>query len=235
MAQHPDDPNLRWDGQRWIQWNGSLWVDASTGEAISGQPANIPSQPQVKKSHTGRSLILVVVILLVLLVGGGSLLLLTRAGRGSNEAATGGPSASTIVSTSCQGFTYPKSQSNDICVDYTNTLTLDGLTMAAIALAPTPNGSGGRSLCSTLTLTNNSGKPQDFNVASFRVQKPDGDIEVPSSVGTPDGLTSGTLAEGAIQKGNVCVNDKGALGQYVLIYYSSRSSDQRGIWLTTVR
>ena len=35
MAQRENDPNLHWDGQRWLRWDGSDWVEAEQADAQS--------------------------------------------------------------------------------------------------------------------------------------------------------------------------------------------------------
>ena len=33
MAEPTSDPNLHWDGTRWLRWDGQMWRDATTGQA----------------------------------------------------------------------------------------------------------------------------------------------------------------------------------------------------------
>ena len=56
------DPNVHWDGQRWLHWNGEEWVP---------DPSAPPPMP--KKSHTGAIIatIAVALVFVLLLVGGG--------------------------------------------------------------------------------------------------------------------------------------------------------------------
>ncbi|MEI8082743.1 MAG: hypothetical protein WCI74_12950 [Actinomycetes bacterium] len=93
MTDTPNDPNLHWDGQRWIRWNGSIWLDASTGAPAQADqpvqaddaalrqeqplafepppafepPAGTPP-PGGSKRHTG--LIIGVVVACLLILGG---------------------------------------------------------------------------------------------------------------------------------------------------------------------
>ncbi len=65
------DPNVHWDGQRWLRWNGEEWVP---------DPSAPPPTP--KKSHTGAIIatIAVALVFVLLLVGGGLWLVMSRDG-----------------------------------------------------------------------------------------------------------------------------------------------------------
>lgn len=48
--QVPNDPNMNWDGTRWLRWDGQQWVDAQTGVPVgAGTPAAAatPAEPAV--------------------------------------------------------------------------------------------------------------------------------------------------------------------------------------------
>lgn len=40
-----NDPNMAWDGTRWLRWDGSQWLDASTAVAPGQRPAVIAAGP----------------------------------------------------------------------------------------------------------------------------------------------------------------------------------------------
>ena len=43
MSSHNDDPNMHWDGTRWLRWDGSQWTDATTGTPVAGGDAGEPT------------------------------------------------------------------------------------------------------------------------------------------------------------------------------------------------
>ncbi|MGA9148202.1 MAG: Ltp family lipoprotein [Candidatus Nanopelagicales bacterium] len=48
-----NDPNLHWDGTRWLRWNGTEWVDASTAVAPATYAAPVdPSESHPETSVT---------------------------------------------------------------------------------------------------------------------------------------------------------------------------------------
>lgn len=110
--QVPNDPNLNWDGTRWLRWDGQQWVDAQTGAPVAVEPAHAyapvepavvqappvasPMAPQLKNpSNTGKVLLIVgggaVVFLVMVIV----IVVLLRSGQPTaNPSATSSPSAS---------------------------------------------------------------------------------------------------------------------------------------------
>jgi hypothetical protein len=44
VANDPNDPNLHWDGQRWLRWDGTAWTDATTGSRLDSQAVVEPIQ-----------------------------------------------------------------------------------------------------------------------------------------------------------------------------------------------
>lgn len=53
MTLERNDPNLHWDGQRWLRWNDSQWVDAGTGERVFEQAQAVePSSTQTLMIQT---------------------------------------------------------------------------------------------------------------------------------------------------------------------------------------
>ncbi len=40
--EEPTDPNMHWDGTRWLRYDGQQWTDATTGEPLAAEPAVTP-------------------------------------------------------------------------------------------------------------------------------------------------------------------------------------------------
>ncbi len=131
MADEQNDPNLSWDGTRWLRWNGSVWTDATTGVPVSN--SGLPSAPVQVPAKSG------------------------------------------------VGKTYPDKQDSDICANAAGTVQFDGLTVTATPLKPVTDPTWGKALCSNVTITNNSGKTQDYNVFNFKTQTPSGVVDTGSS------------------------------------------------------
>ena len=45
MTSAPHDPNLHWDGQRWLRWDGAQWVPQSSSYPLAGSVTY--QQPQM--------------------------------------------------------------------------------------------------------------------------------------------------------------------------------------------
>lgn len=66
------DPNLHWDGTRWLRWDGAEWVDATTGEPalLASSPipgGQLPPQPP-EPSGQSRSMLILWIIIAVIAV-----------------------------------------------------------------------------------------------------------------------------------------------------------------------
>ena len=46
MADPTSDPNLHWDGTRWLRWDGQMWRDATTGQAPAATDAQVAATGQ---------------------------------------------------------------------------------------------------------------------------------------------------------------------------------------------
>ena len=134
----------------------------------------------------------------------------------------------------CGDVTYPDQQKKDFCADSSGTVSLQGMSVTATALAPKTDDIGGKALCSDVTLKNTSSKSQDYNVLDFKIQTPSGDVATMSTLSFASTLNSGTLIKGATKQGLVCSDDKGETGQYVFIYKPNPFDASRGVWLFTI-
>lgn len=74
-------------------------------------------------------------------------------------------------------------------------------------------------LCSTVSLTNNSDETIDFNGFDWKLQEPGGTIRDITVGGSGDALSGGQIAPGGSTGGDVCFESDGAeAGTYVVLY-----------------
>ena len=106
--------------------------------------------------------------------------------------------------------------------------------MTATSLKSGSNGIGGKSLCTDVTLKNDSGESKDYNVFDFKIQTPSGDVSSTSSAGIGSTLQSGTLVAGGTKAGKLCRDGAQEKGQYVVIYKPNAFMDERAVWLFEV-
>lgn len=95
------DPNLHWDGTKWLRWNGSQWTDAASGVPIQGdaastQPAPVPPPGSVaKKSGAGKGCLIAVAVAVGLVVILGIVIAATGGGESGSTGSDSTPSAVT--------------------------------------------------------------------------------------------------------------------------------------------
>jgi hypothetical protein len=126
---------------------------------------------------------------------------------------------------------YVGKQSSDVCADAGGTVSLDNFTVSATPLAASDDETGGIALCSSITLTNNSGDKQDYNSQDFKIQDPNGEAN-PDSPGISGTLRSGALGPGGTKTGTICDGRPARRGLYALVYQPSLFGEQRGVWLS---
>ncbi len=173
-------------------------------------------------------LFLLLIVVIAATAGGGD--------KTTNTAATGAGSAAEGAApgaTPCAAD-YADKQPKDVCADANGTVTLQGLTVKATPLQGTSNGIGGKSLCSEISLKNDSGESQDYNALDFKIQTPSGDVSSTSTMGIGSTLNSGTLVAGGTKTGTICRDDATEKGQYVVIYKPNAFMDERAVWLFKV-
>lgn len=124
---------------------------------------------------------------------------------------------------------YAGEQGSDVCADSSGTVTTANLTVNATPLAPDGPGGGSLSLCSRVTLTNNSDDTQGYHAADFTIQNPSGEVNSPTS-GTFH--RSATLAARSSATGTICDDRALWSGLYAVIYEPAVAGTQRGVWLT---
>lgn len=161
------------------------------------------------------------------------------AGGGDSASNTAGSGAGSAAGTGAAGGTpcaedYADKQPKDVCADANGTVTLQGLTVSATPLKNTDNGFGSKSLCSEISLKNDSGESQDYNALDFKIQTPSGDVSTTSSMGLGSTLNSGTLVAGGTKTGTICRDNATEKGQHVVIYKPNAFMDDRAVWLFKV-
>jgi hypothetical protein len=177
-----------------------------------------------KKRFILPALFLLLIVIIVATAGGGD--------KPSGNAGTTA-SGSTSGGAPCAAD-YADKQPKDVCADANGTVTLQGLTVTAASLKNTDNGFGSKSLCSEISLKNDSGESQDYNALNFKIQNPSGDVSSTSSMGLGSTLNSGTLVAGGTKTGTICRDNATEKGQYVVIYKPNAFMDDRAIWLFKV-
>jgi hypothetical protein len=92
------------------------------------------------------------------------------------------------------------------------------------------NAGNGRQLCGSVTYTNTSAAAARYDsFLDWKLQQPNRVSVSPN----PNGhISSGTLEAGASTSGQVCFDDNGQRGQFVMIWLPlSLGAPERGIWL----
>jgi Domain of unknown function (DUF4352) len=98
------------------------------------------------------------------------------------------------------------------------TADIEGLRVTAESLKPQAGTLGGRQLCSKVTISNDSAEERSFNgLFEWKIQDPDNIQQSPTPF-AKDILSSGELAPGGKVAGNICIDDPGKNGPYLVIY-----------------
>lgn len=129
---------------------------------------------------------------------------------------------------------FPGAQQSDVVGKAGDELKLGDVTVTSSALAEGANPEfAGPTLCSTVSLTNNSDETIDFNGFDWKMQEPGGTILDPSFMGSDNTLSGGQIAPGGTTSGDVCFDSKGAKsGTYVMLYEPIFSFfSDRGAWI----
>jgi Domain of unknown function (DUF4352) len=171
---------------------------------------------------------LLLIVVIAATAGGGDKTSST-AGAGAGSAAGGAVSGGTMCAED-----YADKQPKDVCAEANGTVTLQGLTVTATPLKSASNAIGGKSLCSEISLKNDSGESQNYNALDFKIQTPSGDVSSTSTMGIGSTLNSGTLVAGGTKTGTICRDDATEKGQYVVIYKPNAFMDDRAVWLFKV-
>lgn len=127
--------------------------------------------------------------------------------------------------------TFPGQTGDDVVGKAGEELSIRGVKITASEVAP-KNDTFGNLLCSKVALKNDGDSEVAYNVFDWKLQYPSGDIKT-QSISGGDSLNSGEIAPGGTAEGNVCFEDDGDEGQYILISEGLFSfSSERGVWIT---
>lgn len=126
---------------------------------------------------------------------------------------------------------FPGQTDDDVVGKAGEELSIRGVKITASEVTP-KNDMFGNSLCSTVVLKNNGDSEVSYNIFDWKLQYPSGDIKDPTLAGG-DSLNHGEIAPGGTAEGDVCFEDDGEDGQYILISEGLFSfSSERGAWIT---
>lgn len=129
---------------------------------------------------------------------------------------------------------FPGALESDVIGKAGDELKLGDVTVTSSALTEGANPEfAGLTLCSTVSLTNNSDETIDFNAFDWKMQEPGGTILNFGLMGSDNLLSGGQIAPGGSTSGDVCFDSKGSqAGTYVLIYEPIFSFfSDRGAWI----
>lgn len=127
--------------------------------------------------------------------------------------------------------TFPGQTGDDVVGKAGEELSIRGVKVTASEVTP-KNDTFGNLLCSMVVLKNDGDSEVTYNVFDWKLQYPSGDIKDPT-ISDGDSLNHGEIAPGGTAEGNVCFEDDGDEGQYILISEGLFSfSSERGVWIT---
>lgn len=129
---------------------------------------------------------------------------------------------------------FPGALESDVIGKAGDELKLGDVSVTSSALTEGANPEfAGPTLCSTVSLTNNSDETIDFNALDWKMQAPGGTILNGALMGSNDILSAGQIAPGGTTSGDVCFDSKGAQsGTYVMLYEPLFSFfSDRGAWI----
>src|SRR5699024_8587250 len=126
---------------------------------------------------------------------------------------------------------FPGQTEDDVVGDAGEKLSIGELRISASEVTPRDDTFGAR-LCSKVSIENNSDTEVQYSTFDWKLQYPSGDIKEPT-ISSDDTLNHGEIAPGGTAEGNVCFEEAGEDGQYVLISERLlRFSSERGAWIS---
>jgi len=126
---------------------------------------------------------------------------------------------------------FPGQTEDDVVGDAGEKLSIRGLSITASEVTPR-NDTFGERLCSKVSIENDGDTTVQYNTLDWKLQYPSGDIKDPSISGG-DTLNHGEIAPGGTAEGEICFEEDGGDGQYVLFSEGLLSfSSERAAWIT---
>jgi hypothetical protein len=133
-----------------------------------------------------------------------------------------------------RGPAFPGKQPKDTAANAGDSVTVDGLTTTASPLFERSQFSS-EYLCTTVTVKNDSEKPQSFNTLDWKLQDPSATARMSSFMGTDNPLSSGEVAAGGgTAVGDICFDSSqgSPTGTYVVLFDPTFSfSSDRVAWI----
>jgi hypothetical protein len=195
-------------------------------KATAEHPA-VPEGYKLKKKKPIYKRIWFWLLVLVLVV----IIAVSTSGGGDEATVSGSGDSSSDSEAAPAGPTFQGQTEKDTSAEPGQTITLDEVAMTSTALVE-GDATLGATLCTTVTIANNSGEQVDFNSFEYTLQDPAGAIRNTTFMGSDNLLSSGNLAPAGTVTGDVCFDATGATGTYAVIYAPAFSfSNDRAVWV----
>jgi hypothetical protein len=169
----------------------------------------------------------------ILLVAIVLIIIIVQATSGGDDAASvsGSGDSSSDSGAAPAGPTFQGQTEKDTSAEPGQTITLDDVAMTSTALVD-GDATLGATLCTSVTIANNSDDQVSFNSVEWTLQDPSGAIRNTTFMGSDTLLSSGDLAPAGTVTGDVCFDATGAAGTYAVFYAPAFSfSDDRAVWV----
>lgn len=187
------------------------------------------SRPWYKKKRFILPLILLAIILISTIASQGG-------GDEQNTAGTADPGTSPSAAESAPAENappaFPGAQPSDVVGQGGEALVLGDANVTSTPLVE-GDATFSPTLCTTISMTNNSGQTIDFSAFDWKLQAPSGTILNTTFTGTENILNTGQIAPGGTTTGDVCFEAQSTEpGQYIVFYEPIFSFfSDRAVWI----
>lgn len=170
-------------------------------------------RPWYKKKRFILPLILLLIIIFAVALGGGG----DDGGTTTSTPAEQAPAEDEAPAEDAAPA-FPGAQESDVVGQAGEELALGDVTITSAPLAEGDD-TLGPTLCTAVTVTNDSDETIDFNALDWKLQAPTGTILNATVTGSENILSAGQIAPGGSTSGDVCFDAQDPQpGQYVVIY-----------------
>jgi hypothetical protein len=199
---------------------------SDTSQPVVPQGYELKKKKPIYKRVWFWLLAIIVLIIVITVASGGGDEPTVSGGASNGGDSTGGDSAAPA------GPTFQGQQEGDITAEPGQTITVDDVAITSTPLAE-GDATFGPTLCTTVTIVNNSDESVSFNPFDYKLQDPAGASRDTTLGGSDTLLNSGELAPAGTVTGDVCFdNPTAATGQYAVIYEPAFSfSGDRAVWV----